>query len=290
MRAVDDDFEVLRLNMAGAHDCVANFVQYSRMAKCQNHDVYNLLKMGIRGLDIRVQSRGERLKMVHGRARVYEDPLRIKGQMDMSYVLSQCYRFLEKYPSECIIFQFKNDSNTEREKCFDNLFNTYIRKNPKAWFLENRNPKMSEARGKIVLLRRCKMEERNEYTDQNTGIDFSRWVEQDEAVNEPLYLETQGKCNMCFYIQDRYAYKPEPRWSEVVLPFLENCKAFDSTYVINYISTAGGIKGPYQNSKYMNERFMEYRLKDGVYYGMTYIDFPSRELVKKIILSNGVEI
>ncbi len=287
MKNIDDSKEVLSLNLAGTHDCVARYVQFSRLARCQSLSIYHQLLIGIRGLDIRVKSDGERLLMVHGNANAYNNALRLGGQMDMVDVLADCYRFLERFPSECIVFQFKNDSNLEREKCFNNLYNTYIKKNKKAWFLENRSPSIKEARGKIILLRRCKMEEREEYTDMNTGIDFSRWVEQDDAVNEPLYLETLGKHSMTFYIQDRYAYKPEPRWNEVIVPFLEERKKFDGTYVINYLSTAGGIKGPYENSKYINPRFMDYPLEKGVYYGMTYIDFPSKELVEKIINSNG---
>lgn len=54
--------------------------------------------------------------------------------MDMADVLGHCYRFLDENPSEAIVFQFKNDSGKEMEKCFDNLFFTYIKDNEEKWF------------------------------------------------------------------------------------------------------------------------------------------------------------
>lgn len=222
--------------------------------------------------------------MVHAFANTYTKPCRLpKNIMDMESVLAHCYRFLNENPSETIVFQFKNDSGKEMEKCFDNLYNTYISKNRDKWFLENRSPSLGEARGKIVLIRRCKMADKKEYTDLNTGIDFSGWVEQDTAVPEPLTLKA-GK--MDFIIQDRYKYKPVPRWQACILPFLDSMKPFDGTYIIDYLSTAGGLKGPYNNSKYINPAFMRYPLNKDKYYGMIYMDFPTKELTEKIISSN----
>jgi hypothetical protein len=62
--------------------------------------------------------------------------------------------------------------------------------------------------------------------------------------------------------------------------------AFNGTYVINYLSTAGGLKGPYNNSKYINPEFIKYPLEQGRYYGMTYMDFPTEQLTEKIIQTN----
>ena len=126
----------------------------------------------------------------------------------------------------------------------------------------------------------------NEYNQHNTGIDFSKWLEQDKAVPEALTLKTNGKNEMTFVIQDRYKYKPKPRWHDCIMPFLNSMTDFNGTYIINYLSTAGGFKGPYNNSKYINPEFMKYPLKNNIYYGMIYVDFPTTELVKKIIRTN----
>lgn len=286
MENLNSDKPVLQYNIPGTHDCATQYVQLPYLARCQNLNIYEQLCIGVRALDVRVESGGERLKMVHGKAKAFNTPNRLGEQMDMADVLAHCYRFLDENPSETIVFQFKNDSGTENEKCFDNLFYTYIKGNEDRWFLENRVPALGEARGKIFLIRRCKMQAREEFTELNTGLDFSKWAEQDAAVPEPLTLETNSIDKAVFTVQDRYKYKPVPRWSECVKPFLDQSAPFDKTYIINYLSTAGGFKGPYNNSKYINPRFIEYPLKDDFYYGTIYCDFPTTELTAKIIRTN----
>lgn len=286
MKNISDNTEVLSLNMAGTHDSVTKYVQLSHFAKCQNKSIYAQLCIGIRGLDLRVKANGERLGMVHGIAKAFNTPNHFSKQMDMADVLAQCYRFLNENPSETIVFQFKNDDGRQMEQCFDNLMNTYIYGNEDKWFLQNRSPLMSEVRGKIILIRRCKMTERQNYNNTNTGIDFSRWVEQDTAVPEALMLKTGGENELTFIIQDRYKYKPVPRWNECIKPFLDGMTAFDGKYIINYFSTAGGLKGPYNNAKYINNEFMLYPLDSDTYYGMIYVDFPTVQLVKKIVETN----
>lgn len=286
MNGLDDSREILRLNICGTHDCVTQYVQFSHISKCHNMNIYEQLCLGIRALDIRVESIGDRLKMVHGIAKAFNSPNHFSAQMDMKDVLNHCYRFLDENKSEAIIFQFKNDSGKENEKCFDNLYSTYISKNPDKWFLENRSPLLGEARGKIVLIRRCKMADRKIYTDKNTGIDFSKWIEQDTAEPSPLTLKTSGENEMTFIVQDRFKYKPEPRWNDCIKPFLDTMTEFNGAYIINYLSTAGGLKGPYNNSKYINPKFLDYPLDKEKYYGTIYTDFPTEKLVRKIIETN----
>ena len=285
MADIGDSKEVFALNLVGTHDCVTQYVQLPHLSRCQDRNIREQLNIGVRGLDIRVQSRGQRLKMLHGKAKAFNTPNRLSKQMDMADVLKQCYAFLDEDPSEAIIFQFKNDSNKEMEKCFDNLYNTYIVPDSERWYLGGSSPLLSDVRGKIILVRRCKKYESKAYP-LGTGIDFSSWVEQDEAVPEPLILKTSGEPSMSFTVQDRFKYKPIPRWSECILPFLDGMEQFNGRYVINYISTAGGLKGPYNNAKYINQRFMEYKLRDGIYYGMIYADFPEPQLVRKVIETN----
>ena len=286
MKDINDEYEVLKLNLIGTHDCVTQYIQFSHISKCQDRNIYEQLLLGIRALDIRVESKGDRLKMVHGVAKAFNKRSHFSSQMDMEDVLNHCYRFLDENKSETIIFQFKNDSRKEMEKCFDLMLNNYIKKNPEKWFLENRSPKLGEVRGKIVFIRRCAMDTTKGYNINETGIDFSNWVEQDTAVPEPLTLNTSGEFEIKFIIQDRFKYKPEPRWYECIKPFLDSMGKFDGKYIINYLSTAGGLKGPKNNAKFINPKFMEYELKKGYYYGTIYTDFPTKELSEKIIKTN----
>lgn len=287
MKEIDDDKNLLSLDIPGTHDCVTQYVQFSHISKCQNRNIYEQLCLGIRALDIRVKSNGDRLCMVHGYAKAFNTPDKSGAAMDMADVLKHCYRFLKEFPEETIVFQFKNDSGREMEKCFHNLFYTYIKGNEDKWFLENRVPAMKEVRGKIYLIRRCRMDLNNpDFNNTNTGLDFSGWVEQDTAVPNPLILETDSVDNAVFVIQDRYKYRPRPRWSECIKPFLDERIAFNGIYVINYLSTAGGLKGPENNAKYINAQFMNYETDKSKYYGTTYLDFPHSDLTKKIIKNN----
>ena len=268
MKDIDGTKKLFEITIPGTHDCVTQYVQFPHISRCQDKNIYEQLCLGIRALDIRVQSLEDRLGMVHGVAKAFNTANRLGKQMDLSDVLEHAYRFIEENPSEAIVFQFKNDSNKEREKCFNNLFYTYLKGNEDKWFLENRVPTLDEARGKIVLLRRCKMDADNaDFTDENTGLDFSEWIEQDTAVPEPLTLETKSKDNAVFVIQDRFKYRPEERWEVCLKPFLDTMKPFDGTYVIDYTSTAGGKKGPKNNSSYINPVFMDYPLDKEKYYG-----------------------
>lgn len=285
MKDIDDSKSVFELNMAGTHDCVTQYVQFSYISRCQDKNIYEQLCLGIRALDIRCEVNGDRLKMVHGIAKAFVKQNHFSAQMDMEDVLEHCYKFLKKNNSETIVFQFKNDSGKNQEKAFDILLNNYISKNTDMWYLKNKAPLLREVRGKIILVRRCAKYCGSEYGN-NTGIDFSSWIEQDDAKPDAHLLSTGGKHNMDFIIQDRYKYKPKPRWSKCIKPFLDKSKAFDGTYKINYLSTAGGLKGPYNNAKYINRKFLEYPLEHSKYYGIIYADFPSEALAEKIIKTN----
>lgn len=285
MAEISSDTPVFTLNLVGTHDCVTQYVQFSRFSKCQNRNIYEQLELGIRCLDIRVEPKGDRLKMVHGIAKAFNTPNHFLKQMDMADVLNHCYKFLGENPTETIIFQFKNDSCKYQEQSFHNLYHTYIEKSADMWYLENRQPDLSEVRGKIVLIRRCGKNNEKGYP-LGTGIDFSSWVEQDKISEQPLKLNTNSLDNMVFIIQDRYKYKPAQKWNDCVKPFLDKMGKFKGEFIINYLSTAGGLKGPYNNAKYINPKFMDYPLNKNYYYGMIYTDFPNEKLVEKIALTN----
>lgn len=287
MADFDDSTNLFKMTIPGSHDCVTQFVQFPYFFQTQDKNIYEQLCIGIRALDIRVESRNEQLKMVHGVVKAFCGKNHFGAQMDLADVLSHCYKFLDENPSETIIFQFKNDNNKENEKCFDNLFYTYIKGNEHRWFAENRIPSLGEARGKIVLIRRCKMDMQNpNFTVENTGIDFSRWVEQRTAEPHALTLETHSKDDAVFVIQDRFKYKPVERWNECLKPFLDSMDKFGGEYIIDYTSTAGGLKGPGNNAKIINSLFMDYPLDGEKYYGTIYLDFPFDKLTEKIIKHN----
>lgn len=287
LEAIDDSTKLFQLNIPGTHDSVTQRVQFSHVTKCQDLTIFDQLDIGVRCLDLRVKSKDNALIMVHSIATAKNPQGYFRKQMDMADVLDQCYQFLDKNPSESIIIQFKNDNNKEMERCFDLLFHNYIGKNKARWYVENRIPTLGETRGKLVLVRRCAIDSSNqEYNQQNVGIDFSSWVEQDKLVPEPLLLDTNSVDGAKFLIQDRFKYNPEQKWETCVKPFFDSCEEFSGEYKISYLSTAGGIRNPEYNAKYINANFLDYSLNSNNYYGIIYIDFPTEEITQKIIDTN----
>ena len=289
MKEIDSSRKLFSLNIPGTHDAAARYVQYAHIAKCQDLSIYDQLCIGVRALDIRVMAQENRLLMIHAIAKVFCTARQPKLQMDFEYVLSQIYAFLDENPSETVIIQFKNDSGKDFEKSFDNLFNTYIKPDINRWYLKNTCPTLGEARGKIVLIRRCLMDESNtEYTAENSGIDFSNWVEQVEMIPDPLTLETGAEDGAKFIIQDRFKYKAEDKWAACIKPFLKNLRPYKKEYVICYFSTSGGIAGPKRNAQLLNNAFINYPIQRGINLGTVYLDFPTKRITTKIIESNSL--
>ena len=169
MQNLPDGSDLLALNLCGTHDCVTQHIRLPHFFCCQDLTVYEQLLLGVRALDIRVRAYGKCLTMVHGIFPAYNHSCHRANLMDMGDVLSQCYRFLDECPGEAVVFQFKNDNGKENEQCFDNLFYTYIKGKEPYWYLEDRVPTLGAARGKLVLIRRCKMEPKPDFTHHNTG-------------------------------------------------------------------------------------------------------------------------
>ena len=95
-----DDKNLFKMTIPGSHDCVTQYVQFPRHFQTQNQNIYEQLNIGIRALDIRVESKDERLKMVHGVVKAFCTPNHFGRQMDLEDVLNHCYNFLNENPSE----------------------------------------------------------------------------------------------------------------------------------------------------------------------------------------------
>ena len=287
MKKINDNTNLFSLDIPGAHDCAANFIGLPKMTQCQNTDIYGLLSLGVRALDVRVAPEGNTLILVHGAHKAYASSEKNSPVLKMNDVIKQIKRFLSENPTETVIFQFKNDNEKNMELCFDIFWNSHISKDKNLWFTENRIPMVGEVRGKIVLLRRCKMYLINKpYSQKTSGIDFSLWEDQNKAIPGADPLETHSPDNDVFLIQDRYKYPPRERWNKCLKPFLGEREAFDGRYIICYTSTAGGLMGPKKNSDYINEKFLAYSLDKDKYYGILYFDFPTKEMTKKVIENN----
>lgn len=275
MGALDGEKILFEFNLPATHNSAARYVRFKRISKCQSLSVMQQLNLGIRVFDLRVKPHGKKLYLVHGIANVYKNPICTKA-MDLKSVIDDFSNFLNNNKRETVVLQFKNDSEKEQQLCSEILFDEYIKDCGSLFYIKNKIPSLDEARGKIVLLRRCK-------ANRELGIDVSLWKDQGDKVFKPLLLSAEGGD---FVIQDRYNFSAAEKWERCVLPFLNSMRSFNGKYVLNYLSTSGGCSSPYKNSRYINTKFTAYSLDKGKYYGSIYLDFPSAEAIEKIVETN----
>ena|ERR1700722_3181114 len=120
-------------------------------AQCQSMTLASQLAAGIRMLDIRLSVVNSVLIAYHGW---------ISQRVSFQEILATLYAFLTTPASllETIVMSIKQeDYETVSPLLFSRLLRAEISKAPGGtgmWFLENRIPKLGEARGKIVMLSR----------------------------------------------------------------------------------------------------------------------------------------
>lgn len=88
------------------------------------------------------------------------------------------------------------------------------------------------------------------------------------------------------FVQDRFNYGVEDK-IDAIEYCLENTKADDSTFHLNFTSTCGNgkIVFPKKNAKKINNHLMEYNWQKKNY-GIIIIDFANQELAHKIYSTN----
>ena len=288
---LDDGIYLSEINLAGTHDSCTAFVSMENMARCQCLTVKEQLKLGIRLFDIRLNRKGNEFYLVHSLADCYCDKEKT-NKLTFSAVLSDFREFLKDNPREVLVISIKQDRGIMSRSFFPAFYNKYIKGNEDEWYLKNENPTLGQIRGKTVLMRRCKVWRK--YMERvNAGLDFSRWKDQagarktktektvlcvDSAAVEPRILEAE--------IQDRYSLDCKKKWFLSAKPFLERCETSKDEFCLHFISTSYRKKGETlaETAEEMNGYFREYELKKRK--GWIFLDFPDREIVEKINLSN----
>jgi 1-phosphatidylinositol phosphodiesterase len=279
-----DDIYVSELNIAGTHDSATAYVSMENMARCQNKTIAEQLCMGIRMLDIRLTKKGGEFYLVHSLADCYSDEAKTK-RLTFGEVLEVCKCFLEDNPEETIIVSIKQDRGIMNRWFFPSFYDKYIKDDEGCWYLENRVPTLGECRGKLVLMRRCRVW-KSFYKTAEGGLDFSFWPDQKRKrmKAKKVILDVEKDIIAQAVVQDRYCLDPEKKWqcSEY---YLETAVASNTELAVHYISTSARTDGTLEGTaEYINKKFMEYQLKKKT--GWIFCDFPKEELIEKIMISN----
>lgn len=282
---LDKNIFLSQVNLAGTHDSATAFVAMEDMSRCQSLTIKQQLELGIRLFDIRLNKKGDEFFLIHGLADCYCEKEK-KNKLPFSQVLSDFKDFLEQNPKELLVVSIKQDRGIMSRRFFPAFYNRYIKGEENLWYLKNENPTLSRCIGKMVLMRRCKVKRKYKNT-VDAGLDFSKWEDQGgkkKTKTEGLILSD----NLSAEIQDRYGLDCNRKWYNSAKPFLDRCETSKNKFAIHFVSTSFRKKGEtlVETAKEMNGLFEKYELRRDRAQGWIFLDFPTKELSDKIMMSN----
>ncbi|KAF3187370.1 hypothetical protein TWF788_002288 [Orbilia oligospora] len=240
MANIDGSLLVSGFTIPGTHDSAAQTSRVSwlpELGGTQYSYIPDQLTKGIRFFDLRVGSASDPLKLRHGM-------LELEGRA--GDVFKNFQDFLATHPSETVLCSIKWDYEgsgqpSDFESILESLFNDGNHGN---WYTSTTLPKLDDARGKIVLLRRY---------SGNLGFYM------DVSNNTPDHTDSTGQ----FRVQDLYSPSTLPngtpnynrKWN-VVESFLNSHQSFNSSQLsLNFLSAVNieGINVIYKPAVWANE-------------------------------------
>lgn len=160
MGLLNGNLSLSQISMPGTHDSGARYEPVAGTAKCQDLTISQQLSAGVRFLDIRCRHINDSFTIHHGS--VYQN-------INFGDVLSAVLGFLDTNPSESVLMSVKEEyTSSNVTRSFEETFSAYRQQNPDRWYLKEAVPTISQARRKIVLLRRFG-------ASQIKGISATNW-------------------------------------------------------------------------------------------------------------------
>ena len=268
------------VNIAGTHDSATAYVAMENQARCQDKTIAGQLTMGIRFLDIRLSKKGDEFYLVHSLADCFSDKEKTE-RMTFGEVLDICKDFLRDNPKETLILSVKQDRGIINRWFFPPFYDKYIRGDESSWYLENRVPTLGECRGKLVLMRRCRVW-KSFYKTADGGLNFSFWPDQARKRMTAKRVSLNKKAKAI--VQDRYVLDPKKKW-QCSKHYLDTAITSENQLAVHFISTSAKTDGKLVGTaEYINGEFMKYPLREKT--GWIICDFPTEELIEKIMMSN----
>lgn len=175
MKELSDDWPLQILSIPGTHNSPTCYKALPSV-RCQAVGVPEQLRNGVRFLDIRVSAEpdNDTLTLVHS---VF--PISLTGSKYFGDMCDEIYDFLQKNPSETVIMSLKREGTGKGndEQMGKHLKKAYVDKKRDFWWTEPRVPKLGEARGRIVIMRRFGLagELKKCWDNRGFGIDAHGW-------------------------------------------------------------------------------------------------------------------
>lgn len=184
MKYVDDSKYLDELSIPGTHDSgtcsVDNDTEpQSSQVKCQQDYIPTQLLEGIRYFDIRL-GKGDDPGIDHG------DYYLLKKDayfMHLSDVVGYFKTFLNENPSEALIMLVSRGNDEATDESVTTAFAKVLGDNPDLFYTASRVPTLGEVRGKIVLLRRFRLDG-NSVDGHTWGLDLTEWDDKIKAHSD----------------------------------------------------------------------------------------------------------
>ena len=284
MARLDDGLALSRIQIPGTHDSATQYVQLAFFSRCQALSIREQLDAGFRYLDIRLGDAGQALQLMHGFTQCKTGFGKEAGPLYLDAVLAQCYAFLDEHPRETLLFAVKQEYGEASVAEFQALLDGYIRRDEERWLLGGEMPKLGEARGKLVLLRRY---EDAAKLGERAGLPLL-WAEQSGTEDTSLAIAANDNEGCPLWVQDRYEYDAAAKWSAFQAGLKQELDIGQTA--LHFLSTKGPLPygHPYYYARALNGKLLEKRFEAGRFYGWIVVDFGSAALARQIYRLNFI--
>ena len=283
MGKVADDRLLSDIQIPGTHDSGSRYAEFPYVMRCQLLSISEQLDAGFRYLDIRLKPEGDGLAFYHSFAKCKTGMQPGADILTLDMVLAEIYDFLEKHPTETVVFVVKSEDGQADIADVQKRLNTYVQKNPDKWLLTDAVPKLEDARGKLVLFRR--------YDDKaglgaKAGIALD-WDDQggEAAIEDAVVLENNEDVQLL--VQDRYRYGIDDKLEVLNVGLDLAAQNAESGMVrINFLSTTGPnvFSHPETVAGKMNAAFKEMELSGNI--GWVLFDYGNADLARLVYERN----
>jgi len=282
MSAIDDDTLITEINIPGTHDSCSCYLDCDVFIQTQDKSLDELLNMGTRFFDMRISNKDGKLICAHNKYNCkinYGNAENLYAKTAVDLMIS----FLKLNPGETILFALHEEYTSTGSAFYEKFYNECIAPVSEYWYLSNIIPKLSEVRGKIILLNESQSAS---YTEEQNGVKFPHGsVDSTETINfKKSYIgkNANGDDVNLFY-QDSYFIAPTEKKKAIKAFWETDRKSTDLN--INYTNCCAAMT-PFYTSRIVLPFLESYTFEKGKYYGVMAMDFAKESIVCKYYMSN----
>ena len=311
MSKLPDDKKIILTNIPGSHDSTAYYMNIfgSVFAKCQNLNIMEQLRIGVRKFDIRVASNqctfscnlnpliaDNDLDLIccHGICDCYYiNEQGIKKNITYKDVLLDMKQFLEEFNTETIILMIESGrgnkyNNIKRSiEIFDKIMGDISIK-------YNKDLTLKDVRGKIIYT--DYITNKRDFAGKliyNSGLDGGQGLDKIHQKFVPDFTYEVFKVDGRLKVEEikEFFNLYNMTFEEAEKDFEKNNKKYPFSYCFSCTGEYESIVPlPKSQADIVNTFIVNYELKKGNYYGWINIDFVDLDITKKIIETNFLDI